>query len=422
MEIIQVTDYDVLADKMPGQRYVLEDYRRHIGNTRFGVLVDMYREAYDMVLMRGNDSECDKIVERIVGVACHKDVAITVNKGRFLIRQNGEGNWIRLDEDESKEVVRQALTAPTTIPEEPVEGEVVASTAFSAMNLTSGGGLSPVPLPPAVTDTSGFNNDKKRGRRRSLLRRSNSESTMMDDKKKLQIRGLGLDSMVSVLDDEDGELSPPPGAIIDRSPGLPKRPPAPMGLLSRQFSAPVISHTTEQIKHVQGMDVVLSTSGRKLTTKENVVGNNRLQVMIDLQKEKYMELMPEEKEKVAEDLVKAVCQYWGGRILIDQGFGYARLGDAQASLAMKNLLCPEEAQTIILSTPAPKKPLLSAPPVPDFLRNASLEILSSNGIHTGHPESMQSNAVKSLVDRKNKRTMTKNLGRLQDHTPLDPDF
>ena len=170
------------------------------------------------------------------------------------------------------------------------------------------------------------------------------------------------------------------------------------------------------------MDVVLSTSGRKLTTKENVVGNNRLTVMIDLQKEKYKELSPEGKEKVAEDLVKAVCQYWGGKILIDQGCGYAKLGDAQASLAMKNLLCPEEAQTIILSTPAPKKPLLSAPPVPDFLRNASLEILSSNGINTGHPGSMQSNAVRSLVDRKNKRTMTKNLGRLQDHAPLDGDF
>lgn len=408
MEIIQVTDYDVLADKMPGQRYVLEDYRRHIGNTRFSVLVDMYREAYDMLQMRGNDSECDKIVERIVGVACHKDVAITVNKGRFLIRPNGEGDWIRLDEVESKEVVRQALTAPTTILEEPVEGEVVASTAFSAMHLGAGN----LSVPPPLDETSGFNNDKKRGRRRSLLRRSASESTMLDDKKKLHIRGLGLDTMVSVAvddDDEDGE----DGAIIDSSPGLPERPPAPLGLLSRQASAPVILRTaSEQIKNWKGMDVVLSASGRTLTSKETVVGNNRLQVMINLQKDGYRNRSPEEKEKTAEDLVNAVCQYWGGRILVDQGFAYAKLGDDQAVLAMKNLLDPDDAQTIMVSTAPPSKPLLSAPPVPDFLRNASLEILSSNGVNTGDPHSMQSQAVKSLQERKAKRAMTKNLGRL----------
>jgi hypothetical protein len=426
MEILQVTDYDVLADKMPGQRYILEDYRRHIGNTRFSVLVDMYREAYDMVLMRGNDAECDKIVERIVGVACHKDVAITVNKGRFLIRTNGEGDWVCLDETESKQVVRQALTAPTTIleeEEEPVTGEVAASTAFSAMHLGVRG-MPDVPLPPPVSENPEFNNDKKRGRRRSLLRRSASESTMMDDKKKLQIRGLGLDTMasVAVLDgDDEFDASTDSGLdaqawLQDR---LPERPRAPAGMLARQLSAPVmsapvVSHSTERIKEWKGMDVVLSASGRTLTTKETVVGNNRLQVMVTIQKDKYSTLSPEEQDKVADDLVKAVCQYWGGRILIDQGFTYAKLGDEQASLAMKNLLNPEEAQAIMVSTSAPSKPLLSAPPVPDFLRNASLEILQ-NGVPAGKPASMQKNAIQSLQERKAKRTMTKSLGRLDAH-------
>lgn len=97
---------------------------------------------------------------------------------------------------------------------------------------------------------------------------------------------------------------------------------------------------------------------------------------------------------------------------MDQGFAYAKLGDDQAVLAMKNLLDPDDAQTIMVSTAPPSKPLLSAPPVPDFLRNASLEILSSNGVNTGDPHSMQSQAVKSLQERKAKRAMTKNLGRL----------
>lgn len=404
MEIIQVTDYDVLADKMPGGRYILDDYRKHIGNTRFSVLLDMYREAYDMVHMRGNTSECEKIVDRIVGVACHRGVSIAVNKGRFLIKQNGEGEWVRLQDAQSTELVHQALRAPTTILEEPVEGEVLASTAFSAMTL--GVDIEPSPLP------SGGFNDKKRGRRRSLLRRSASESTMLDDKKKLHIRGLGLDTMASVAvldDDDDHELSP---SGLSPIPLSTKRHLVPSGL-TRQISAPVITRSSEQIKNWKGMDVVLSASGRMLTSKETVVGNNRLQVMLTLQKPKFMNASPEEQEKIAADLVKAVCQYWGGMILIDQGFTYARLGDDQSTTAMKNLLNPEEAQTIIVSTAPPAKPLLSAPPVPAFLREASLEILTSNGVHTGDPQSMQSQAVKSLQARKAKRTMTKSLGRGQ---------
>ncbi len=420
MEILHVTDYDVLADKMPGPRYILEDYRRHIGNIRFGVLVDMYREAYDMVLMRGNDAECEKIVDRIVGVACHKDVAITVNKGRFLIRRNGEGNWIRLEEEESKEVARQALTSPGTILEEEPEGEIMASTALSALHL---GGLSAQVLSPGG-GAFDFNNDKKRGRRRSLLRRSASESTMLDDKKKLHIRGLGLDTMVSVaIDDDEGDGAYETDFSFSETcrdtPQRTERSPAGHGLIARQCSAPaVVSHSSEQIKNWKGMDVVLSATGRTLSSKETFVGNNRLQVMITLQEERYKTLSPEGKDKVADDLVKAVCTFWGGRILVDQGFTYAKLGDGQAAVAMKNLLDPDEAQSIIVSTAPPLKPLLSAPPVPEFLRNASLEILSSNGINTGDPESIQNQAVKSLQERKAKRTMTKSLGRL---TPGEDD-
>lgn len=396
MQIVQVTDYDVLADKMPGRRYVLDDYRRHIGNTRFSVLVDMYREAYDMVHMRGNQSECEKILDRIVGVACHKDVTIAVTRGRFLVKEDGEGVWIMLNDDDSKELVRQALTAPATILEEPVEGEELTSTAFSALNL-------------GVEDQLQVGlNDRKRGRRRSLLRRSASESTMLDDKKKLQIRGLGLDTMVSVAVNDDDFDDDETDHFLFGGPGVVTRP---AKSILRQTSLPVITRSSEQIKNWKGMDVVLSASGRNLTTKEVVVGNNRLQVLLSLQRERYQQQSVNEKEKVAQDLVKAVCQYWGGRILIDQGFTYAKLGDDQATTAMKNLLNPEEAQTIMVSTTLPTKPLLSAPPVPDYLREASLEILSSNGVNTGDPQSMQSQAVKSLQARKAKRNLTKNLGR-----------
>jgi hypothetical protein len=391
----------------PGRRYVLDDYRTHIGNTRFAVLVDMYREAYNTLLMRGNDIECEKIVERIVGVACHKDVAITLNKGRFLVREFGEGAWVCLDEDESREVARQALAAPETALEEQEDdaGEIITSTVFSAMNLSAG-----VPS----LDTSDFNNDKKRGRRRSLLRRSASESTMMDDKKKLQIRGLGLDTLISFAVDDDDEFND--DDLIDFSAyqaSMMPRPLAPSFETSKQHSAPA-KVSAEKILTWKGMDVVLSSSGCKLSTKENIVGNNRLAVMLSLQQDTYRNSLPEDKDAIAEGLVKAVCTYWGGRILLDQGFAYAELSDLQGAIAMKNLLDPDTAQPIMFSTgPAngSEKPLLAeAFPLPKFLREASIEILTSSS--PGHPQVMQNQAIKSLQERKAKRMVAKNLGRV----------
>lgn len=413
MQALRVTDYDVLADKMPGGRYVLRDYRRNIGNIRFSVLLDMYREAYDTVLMRGSDDECEKIVDRIVGVVCHKDVAITVNKGRFLVRNNGEGPWKCLDEDDSKELTRQTLTATAPILEEEeddeeISGEFIASTAFSAMHL---GPPSPV-LPPPPLDTSAFNNDKKRGRRRSLLRRSASESTMMDDKKKLQIRGLGLDTMVSVAVEEEDEFfpkSPMPGSSGKRGSIVSHGRVSP-GSLIRHHSEPII-HSISKIERWEGMDVVLTTSGRKLSTDETIIGNNRVKVLVSLHQDGYKTAAPDEKERIADSLVEAVCLFWGGRILLDQGSSYAELSGVQARIAMKNLLDPMNAQTKIVAAASPSeppsKPLLSAPPVPVFLQEASKEILNESA-----PKKMQSQAINLLQERKAKRMNAKTLGRM----------
>ena len=141
--------------------------------------------------------------------------------------------------------------------------------------------------------------------------------------------------------------------------------------------------------------------------------SNRVVVMaralLGLQRGRYNTLSPTEQTKVATDLVKAVCQYWGGRILVDQGVHYQKLSHDQAVAAMKNLLSPQSAKAV-KNVPAsvPSKPLLSAPPVPEFLRNASADLLS-NG--SGQPQNMQSAAVKSLQQRKAKRQIAKNLGR-----------
>jgi len=404
--MLQVTNYDVLCDRMPGRRYVLEGYRKHIGNTRFAVLVDMYHEAYNMLLMSGNSIECEKIAERIVGVACHKDVAITVNKGRFLVREFGEGAWVCLDEEESKKVVQQALAAPHTVLEEPENDpeELRTSTVFSAMNVG-------FDFPPF--DESDFENDKKRGRRRSLLRRSASDSTMMDDKKKLQIRGLGLDTMVSVAVDDDDDFNDEDSIDISvYQAAMMPRPIAPSIESSKHLAAGG-KVRVDNILNWKGMDVVMSHCGETMVSDNNIVGNNRLRVMLSLQQDTYRKSLPDDRDSMIEGLIRTVCSYWGGRMLMDQGFEYIELSHPQRKIVMKNLLDPDNAQPINISPQGTQKSLLlgNSFPVPAFLQKASIDILAGTTSSPVYSQILQSQAIKSQKERHAKRSVAKTLGR-----------
>jgi hypothetical protein len=184
----------------------------------------------------------------------------------------------------------------------------------------------------------------------------------------------------------------------------------------------------------KGMDVVLADDGRNLCSTEGIVGNNRLRVMLTLQGARYSTLSEEEQYKVARDLVRAVCQYWGGHLLVEQGLSYRKLDDEESIESIKALLAAEAEgkvsvigsgsivvpqQPVALGSSSPK-PLLSAPQPPDFLRNASMELLSVGGM--GRPPNMQSQAVKSLQQRKAKRVIAKNLGQGGSIPEHFPDF
>mmetsp|Transcript_106511 Transcript_106511/g.159334 ORF Transcript_106511/g.159334 Transcript_106511/m.159334 type:complete len:428 (+) Transcript_106511:126-1409(+) len=420
MEVIQVTDYDVLADVMPGEKFVLSDYKKHIGNSRFGVLLDMYREAFEISYSQQKDEDCQKIVERIVDVTCHKDVSIIVTKGRFLVKPNGEGDWETLVEEKARKLVHQILSNPPDDDEEEEEETEVDTVPSSLSSMSI--------------------NDKKRGRRRSLLRRSASESTMLEDKKKTY-RVLGVDED----DDDDAVKSrtnnmstvPIPNLRRGHSAVVSSAIPTTMssigpGTLARQLSVPIPSSNGMIASH-KGMDVVLAEDGKNLSSTEGIVGNNRLQVMLTLQGARYGTLPPGEQDKVAKDLVRAVCQYWGGRILVEQGLSYRKLDDAESHESIKNLLAAESegelsvvgsgsvapTHTVSSGSSSPK-PLLAAPQPPDFLRNASMELLSVGGM--GRPPNMQSQAVKSLQQRKAKRAIAKNLGQGRSIPDHFPDF
>jgi hypothetical protein len=201
------------------------------------------------------------------------------------------------------------------------------------------------------------------------------------------------------------------------------------------------------IPKYSGMDIVFRNDCRSLSPKNEIVGNNRLKVMISLKQSSYNTKSSDEQTTIASEIMDVVQNKWKARILVDTGFAYQQLGYADSIKAMKTLLggpsataaptmpsssslmssCTSNGTAASMSVSSstssvsstssalsagqkPKNNLLAfAPPVPDFLRNASLEIL--NGGHRDYPETcpeqMQSAAIRSLQLRKAKRDMDK---------------
>jgi hypothetical protein len=186
----------------------------------------------------------------------------------------------------------------------------------------------------------------------------------------------------------------------------------------------------------QGMDVIFAEDCKRLSAKHDIVGNNRLKVMLTLESKRYSELPEEEQTKVASDLVKAVTEFWHGRMLVDRGFAYGILTFEESVEALKHLLSSLQQEGSGEGTPLKNGPmsasltsntssttssktlLSSAPPIPEFLRNASREILESgrNDGRMAGPEIMQSMAVRSIKERQQKRQMAKGLGSNRNHT------
>ena len=426
MEVIQVTDYDILADEMPDQSFVVtREYKKHIGNMRFLVLLELYQEAFEMCYMQQKDDDCKKIVQRIIDVTTHKDVSIQVTKGRYLVKKNGEGKWIELDDEKANKFVHQVLSNPeeedVELEEEIPEAEVVPSKAVGSMSIND--------------------DHKKRRRRSSLLRRSVSETGFLTDDKKKTYRGLqGIEDPDADEEDNASHMSAATTAsepVVRRvhSSAIPtKMTSIGPASLARHQSVPIPSSNGGLIGSPKGMDVVLAENCKNLSTTQGIVGNNRLHVMLTLQGSKYNSLNHNEQEKAAKDLVRAVCQYWGGRMLVQQGISYRKLNDEEALVAMKALLSAQ-AEGELASPPMPSftpssvtsgggspgpKPLLSAPQPPAFLKNASMELLSVGG--TGNGPCMQSEAVKSLQQRKAKRQIAKNLGTGRSIPDNFPEF
>ena len=211
---IEVRDFDVLADELPGVCYDMDDYEKQIGNNRFEVLIQMYQEEYNLNDANNNMEECHKIIQKIVDVTCHKPSVSSHNQGRFLVKSISDRHWRQLNDEQSKEFIKQQLRATTfdETQEDPdpfanhhtygvdndddddIFGGINGRRIHPTSSIDEEDILEPLPVTsqidldnseiPSLDFGSMGLNDKKRGRRSSLLRRSVSESTLMDDKKK----------------------------------------------------------------------------------------------------------------------------------------------------------------------------------------------------------------------------------------------
>ncbi|KAG7363286.1 hypothetical protein IV203_026646 [Nitzschia inconspicua] len=456
---IEVHDFDVLADELPGSVYDMDDYKKQIGNNRFEVLITMYQEDFNKNYSKNNMAECDTIVKKIVDVTCHKASSSIHQKGRFLVKPiYSDDTWRQLDDEESKQFVMQALRTPAVEEEEELVQENLEGNeeddVFAPLPVTSKIDFSTSDIPSMDFKNMGLIDTKKRGRRQSLLRRSASEDiTLLDKKKGLknlagELYRQGPDSSNSSTVSLPSQTttatfrryhsagpayktSIPAQGSLHRHNTVSELPP------TRSFSDGATSDnirdnvrkttitTGGTMAHtIQGMDVVLASDCKSFSNKSHIIGNNRLKVMLVLEERRFHTLSESEQNNAACNLVKAVTDFWKGRILADNGFAYRILNHQESVEALKTLLSstPDHSfsgggvsstlkpgTTSLLAPSAPAKLLAAAPPVPDYLRNASQEILmSGKGRHDlAGPEQMQSAAVRSIKERAGKRQMAK---------------
>uniref|UniRef100_A0A7S4AFQ4 Uncharacterized protein n=1 Tax=Pseudo-nitzschia australis TaxID=44445 RepID=A0A7S4AFQ4_9STRA len=285
---------------------------------------------------------------------------------------------------------------------------------------------------------------KKRRRKKSLLRRSNSfESLSSYDKGKdtKHVNGASplsstlhfplthshIDSCTHTTGSSPNSM---PRAIDDANINI-----------QRTYLGPSRDPNNEGIAvpaH-QGMNIVFTDGCKALSTKPTFVGNNRLRVLVDLQRERFRELSSVEQQKTASDLVETIALRWKCQLLVENGLSYVTLSHKEATDAMCGLLLNGTGNNIYsreddagpllpvsahvsstlyvnTSSTSTSSSLLSAPQLPEFLRNASNEILNSGKSELSDQmttRERQAVAVEMLKERNKIRQLANN----EEQTP-----
>lgn len=259
----------------------------------------------------------------------------------------------------------------------------------------------PVPLRPSLNfnevnhfdpDLDGFetlnhelnNRTKKRGRTRSLLRRSNSFESVLDKKKIFknltETSSRSSRRMPSFIRSHDAPSTFDLGslrlsALEDFNRGSISEVESIASQDSKNLDIAVPTH--------QGLDIVLLDDCKTLSKKLTILGNNRLRILLKLERKRFLVLSPTEQEKTASDLVSTITKDWKGRIMVEKGSSSNLLNHMDAVEVMHSLLLGGEngsdsnIREVDSKPPtSSKKPLFCAPLLPKFLQDVSKDLLA----------------------------------------------
>lgn len=276
-------------------------------------------------------------------------------------------------------------------------------------------------------------NNRKRGRTRSLLRRSNSFESLFDNKKKI-FKNPGVEDLPPSL--KQRSVRRQPSFIRSHNPSFVDTTGSDLLSGSRsslnfksmrnipEFASPSeVYHDDSQnnsgealvVSASQGLDIVLLEDCKTLSTNSTVLGNNRLRILLKLERGRFLALSPAEQQITATDLVQTITADWKGRILMKDGTLYNVMAHEDATNAMYWLLLGGENTSTSnndsrKSSYAASTLLLKAPPLPDFLKAASKDILSAGTRKSSSQmtaRERQAAAIEALKERNKSRQLAK---------------
>jgi len=249
-----------------------------IGNNRFQVLLDMHRAEYTAAHATDDATDNASVQERDAVVAKILDIVRRqcVPNGRFLSavvsnRGNDNGDddddtlekqWHELPEDRARAFVHQALQAP------------------------------PVAIPPPLS----VNKEKKRRRRSSLLRRSISESSV-------PVAHGHAHANINNINSNDGKKNRRRGSFLKTA------------FLWTSLRVGK-KESTVLVDSPAPLDVLLTLEQTAFLEYPHAhVGNNRLRILLEIERDHYATTTLEQRLEIVQDLVQTVKEHWGGRFL-----------------------------------------------------------------------------------------------------------
>lgn len=456
-----VTNYDVLLyNTNEGLQLLSDEYpekRFHVGNNRFQVLSQMHRREFEERWTAGMST--DEVVKRLIDIVCRQ----CVPTGRFLeLKGNDKTNdkeWKTLSESQVQDFVKTSLANPpkvtpnalsASVPNVLLEQQRAEQSAAAAANHNSTYRTSPdndfdeddnevfdntlinqlksntfsnqsnkersgADMFRATFTADGGEDNKKRRRRSSLLRRSLSEgqsatlSGHFSDKKKSSRRGFlvgfsGSGGAESEDSDHAGNGGGTTGPAV-------------------RFQFPPFLQTTSWRKpkdntsvtsgggndnsgiSPQGLDVVFNHLKTVLVIGHT--GNNRLQIILDMQKDIYTKASDEDKNKSIQELIETVTKHWKGRFLSQRMDGvFHEMSETQAELGLRALFGEEQVPDVAMTMTAQGKTKR-----PSVVKHRTLQALHRFQ-PTNEAEDMRSAAVASLQKKKQRQGLTTRIRNL----------